>query len=77
MNNQCLCIKIPNAGCCIHPGDIVKLGRFDEKRWKVGYNWYTWGGNRPVLGWFLTNIETHDIKPLQLPDLDDIYIIES
>lgn len=30
MNNQCLCIEVPNVECCIHPGNIVKLGRFDE-----------------------------------------------
>lgn len=43
----------------------------------MSYGWYTWGGNRPVCGWYLTNIESSDIKPLQLTDLDDIYVIEN
>lgn len=30
-----------------------------------------------VCGWYLTNLESSDIKPLQLTDLDDIYLIEN
>lgn len=75
--NDCLCIEVPDAGCCIKPGNIVRLGRFKQERWLVKYDWYSWGGNRPVLGWFLIREKTKEIKPLQLPDLDDIYVIES
>ena len=75
--NDCLCIEVPNAGCCIKPGNIVRLGRFKQERWLVKYDWYSWGGNRPVLGWFLIGEKAKEIKPLQLPDLDDIYVIES
>lgn len=75
--NDCLCIEVPNAGCCIKPGNIVRLGRFKQERWLVKYDWYSWGGNRPVLGWFLIREKNKEIKPLQLSDLDDIYVIES
>lgn len=84
--NDCLYIQIPNADCVIRPGNVVKLGRFDNTRWVVGYGWYSWGGNRPVCGWYLAEMtdkcHKHDkiakeVKPLQLPDLDDIYVIET
>lgn len=64
------------GGVCICPGDEVKLGRFETATWKVAYGWYSWGGNRPVCGWYLINLScTPEIKPLQKPDLDDIYLI--
>lgn len=75
-------LKIPDSDIVLKEGDKIKLGRFDRKNWEVNswlvnYGWYSWGGNRPVCGWYLSN--THDlsiVKPLQLTDLDDIYLIE-
>jgi len=68
-------LYIPNCSKCIHPGDTVRLHRFEGEDWIVGYGWYTFGGNRPFCGWFLSN-KTGQVKPLQLPDLDDIYVIK-
>jgi hypothetical protein len=69
-------LNIPNSRDYIFQGDIVRLGRFDTKEWTVKFGWYSFGGNRPVCGWFLSNEEDGQIKPLQKPDLDDIYVIE-
>lgn len=69
-------LSIPSTNNTLYPGNIVKLGRFDAVSWVVCFGWYSWGGNRPVCGWFLRDKNQPDtIKPLQLPDLDDIYII--
>ena len=68
---------IPGTNQYLSPGNKVKLSRFSNDRWIVGYDWYTWGGNRPVCGWYL--IDSNDpeiVKPLHLADLADIYIIE-
>ncbi len=71
-----LTIRIPD-GRKIKPGDIIRIGRFDTILWKVYYGWYSWGGNRPVCGWYITDTDNPTrIKPLQLPDLDDIYLIK-
>lgn len=71
-------LQIPNTEIYLVPGCLVKLGRFDNDRWYVKYGWYTWGGNRPVCGWYLEDKCNKDtIKPLQLTDLDDIYILEN
>ena len=72
-------VEFPDhSGRKLFPGDKVRLGRFDKEIWVVGYNWYNCDGNRPTLGWYLTSINTASpkIKPLQLTDLDDIYLIE-
>ena len=72
-------VEFPDrSGRKLFPGDKVRLGRFSKDIWIVGYNWYHTDGNRPTLGWFLTSINTDPvkIKPLQLTDLDDIYVIE-
>lgn len=70
-------LDIPNTNDSLYPGNIVKLGRFSDGMWIVSYGWYTWGGNRPVCGWYLTNTDCADIvKPIQLPDLYDIILIE-
>ena len=70
-------LVIPEYDITIHPGDIIQIGRFQRTKWIVGYGWYSWGGNRPVCGWYLTlKSNPKTIKPLQLPDLDDIYMIE-
>ena len=74
-------LQIPDTDRFIHVGDKVKLGRFSAETWTVGYGWYSWGGNRPVCGWFLTRTypicKESNIKPLQLTDLIDIYMIET
>lgn len=70
-------LEFPNCNRYLHPGDRVKLGRFETTVWEVGFGWYSWGGNRPVCGWFLTDVcQPAKVKPLQLTDLDDIYMIE-
>lgn len=71
------CLELPDSNLHIIPGCQVKLGRFDTTIWSVAYGWYTWGGNRPVCGWYLYNTYLSKIKPLQETDLDDIYLIES
>lgn len=74
--NSCLTIELPDRRI-IKPGDVVRLGRFDIIHWKVYYGWYSWGGNRPVCGWYLVDTDNPlRIKPLQLPDLDDIYLVK-
>lgn len=57
-------------------GDVIKLGRFETDSWELDHDWYSWGGNRPVCGWYLTNTLTKAIKPLYITDLDDIYIVK-
>lgn len=70
-------LRIPDSTRILHPGDKVKLGRFSDDLWVVGYGWFTFGGNRPFCGWYLTSYGNKTVvKPLQLPDLDDIYLIE-
>ena len=71
-------ITLPGNLGYIVPGCRVKLSRFESIVWVVSHGWYSWGGNRPVCGWFLTDMKCpKTVKPLQLTDLDDIYVIEN
>lgn len=64
------------AGITLSPGDEVRLGRFSDDIWIVKYGWFSYGGNRPQYGWYLVNFyDTRRIKPLQLTDVPDIYMI--
>lgn len=70
-------LDVPELGLRLYEGCRVKLGRFDADMWILQHGWYSWGGNRPFCGWFLTNAENPNIiKPLQRPDLDDVYLVE-
>lgn len=69
-------LEIPGTNQILRPGCKVKLGRFDSEIWLVNYGWFSFGGNRPFCGWYLTKDNGLTVKPLQLPDLDDIYMIE-
>lgn len=70
-------IDVPNTDLRIQPGSKVRLGRFDSTVWVVSHGWYSWGNNRPVCGWFLTECGNPEVvKPLQRTDLDDIYFVE-
>ena len=75
MNNSNLFLNIPNSHEVIRPGYTVKLGRFSNDEWLVCFGWYEFGGNRPVCGWYLVKDGGLTTKPLQLPDLDDIYLL--
>lgn len=69
-------LNIPNTSEYIYAGNKVKLGRFSKDTWIVSFGWYTWGGNRPVCGWYLVNLtDNSTLKPLQMTDLYDIIII--
>jgi len=69
-------LDIPGTQDVIKPGNVVRLGRFNSESWVVCYGWYSFGGNRPVCGWYLEKDDGRTVKPLQLPDLSDIYLIE-
>lgn len=70
-------LEIERINLILHPGDIVKLSRFDYTRWRIQFGWYTWGGNRPMCGWYLIGADNPQlVKPLQLTDLEDIYLVE-
>ena len=70
-------LEVPDTHIYLNPGMKVKLGRFSQERWIVEYGWYSFGGNRPVCGWYLTDIQDSSIvKPIQLQDLSDIFIVE-
>lgn len=72
-----LVLDVPELNMKLVPGSRVRLGRFESTVWVVSHGWYTWGGNRPVCGWYLTDIENSaNLKPLQKTDLDDIYLVE-
>ena len=71
-----LTLDIPGSCQCLHPGDKIKLGRFDSVVLVVNYGWFEFDGNRPFCGWFLTNFETGKVKPLLKTDLYDCYMIE-
>ena len=69
-------LEIPEFHITLFNGSKVKLGRFDSTLWLVSFGWYSWGGNREVCGWYLTNCaDPRDVKPLQKTDLDDIYLV--
>jgi len=75
MMNQKMFLNLPNSNSYIKPGNVIRLGRFDSREWVVHFGWYEFGGNRPVCGWYLTTDNGLTVKPIQLPDLDDIYLI--
>lgn len=73
-----LVIPVPGVpGQFIEPGCIIKIGRFSRVRWRVKHGWYSYANNRPVYGFFLVNESNmNEIRPLQKPDLNDVYLIE-
>lgn len=65
------------CGRYIYPGMTIRIGRFSEIFWIVNFGWFTFAGNRPICGWFLVNKnDSTDVRPIQLTDLNDIYLIE-
>jgi hypothetical protein len=75
-NKNILCI--PGSSIRINPGNVVVLGRFSSIRWKVGFGWFSYDGNRKICGWYLTQVDDNTvIKPVQETDLYDIYILEA
>lgn len=75
MSECCMRLDVPILDTYLEPGYKIKLGRFDCCKWTVLYGWYTVRGNRPVCGWYLKS-DGEIVRPLQLTDLEDIYIIE-
>lgn len=69
-------LEIPGTDVYLRPGCRVKLGRFRSEIWDVQFGWFSFGGNRPWCGWYLTKDNGLTVKPLQLPDLDDIYMLQ-
>ena len=70
-------LQVPNLQLSLHPGDVVKLYRFSDERWKVNFGWFSYGGNKPMNGWYLVSLrQANRIKPLSLSDLEDIYLID-
>lgn len=61
----------------IRNGSKIKIGRFSPTIWCVTYGWYSFDGNRNMLGWYLVSSEDPTfIRPLMDIDLYDCYEIE-
>lgn len=78
LNCNCDDIKLEIPGTehiYLHPGSKIRIGRFSGDMWCVNFGWYSYGGNREVCGWYLRSCSTDKIRPLQKPDLTDIYMI--
>ena len=69
-------LRIPGTNQVIRPGYKIKLGRFENTVWIVGFGWYSNGGNRPCCGWYLTSEYDRVTKPLHMTDLDDVYLVD-
>lgn len=69
-------LLIPGTNQVIRPGYKIKLGRFETTVWSVGFGWYSNAGNRPCCGWYLTSEYDRITKPLQITDLDDVYLVD-
>lgn len=69
-------LEIPGTSEFIVPGSKIKLDRFESTLWLVHHGWFDFAGNRAFCGWFLTNLESGQVKPLLRIDLDDIYLVE-
>lgn len=70
-------LKLPDYDLELKPGDEIRIGRFDHHTWVVKYGWYSWSENRPVCGWYVVDMVSQTLKPLQYTDLEDIYVVES
>lgn len=71
-------LTLPDSDMELRAGYQVRLGRFERTVWAVSFGWYSWGGNRPVCGWYLTDVDDPSkLKPLQLTDLDDIIFVKT
>ena len=71
-------LQSPKSKITVRPGNIVKLNRFDDECWIVNLGWFSYAGNRPINGWYLVSKAYKDkVKPLNLSDLEDIYVIEA
>lgn len=58
-------------------GCVLKLNRFKDIVWKLNYGWFTYSKNHLICGWYLVDkADTNNIKPFQLNDFDDIYLVE-
>lgn len=75
VTNKPLVLYVPNTSIKIVPGTQVKLGRFSSDIWTVQHGWHSWGGNRPFCGWYFVRESDATVKPLQEPDLIDIYLV--
>lgn len=71
-------LNVPNTKLSLSEGDLIKLGRFDDTLWEVCHGWFSFGGNRPWCGWYLkgTLNDEYVEKPVQLTDLDDVYVVK-
>lgn len=75
---NCCQLAIPGRQEVLFPGCKVKLGRFQSQLWVIQFGWYSFGGNRPFCGWYMVAEDNpENIRPLQQPDLSDIYLIKS
>ena len=71
-----LYIKNPETGETLYPETLLKLNRFDNITWILKYGWYPFDPNHLTCGWYLMNKDDHKIiRPLQMNDFDDIYLI--
>lgn len=74
---SCYSIEVTERNLILKPGDRILLDRFSTIKWILKFGWYVYAGNRPVLGYYMCEVDNeNNIRPLQKPDLTDIILVE-
>ena len=63
-------LDIPQHNISIAAGDVVKLSKYSDISWVVGYGWYSYQSSAATCGWYLMQMNNPGImKPLETTDL--------
>jgi hypothetical protein len=70
-------LDIPQYNMSLSAGDLVRLSKFSDITWMVGYGWYSANPSVSTCGWYLMRCDKPGtFKSLDLNDLQDIVMVE-
>ena len=68
-------LDIPQCNMSLTTGDIVKLSKYSDITWMVGYGWYSVNSLPPTCGWYLMRCDKPGtFKALESNDLNELVI---
>lgn len=75
-NDECKYVVIPGTTIRLYDGDIVKISTYPRSKWIIHSGWYI-DGTKQNYGWYLSNIKSGKILPVNTIDLTTCTLISS
>lgn len=76
VEDECKYVVVPGTNIRFYDGDIIKVTKYPRSKFQIYCGWYVFE-NKQNFGWYLSNVKTGKVLPLDTIDLTTCSLVTS